>query len=288
MPECLQPEALPWHPYVGVSIGILAALGVVIPWLFDKANRNVRAICSMVFFFFVGLEYWAIREDRIQQNNEQAFARCEQLQNFKEIAGEIKASVRESKEQFSVEIEGLNKNLHQEEKTFQQTRPKADIEYSNIDWPPLSLLANSLPFKVNVHFVNKGRIPARNISKLVKLIVESPDEQGQARALQKFEEAWPIERKVAGVLLAQGDNHFQTFDQVGVPQNFLSSFRTGQLTIYVIFRAEYEDDNSRWGSDFCEARQTPSPGDPDGSITYSCRAYGGKLFNRPQYRLKQK
>ncbi len=102
------------YPPVGTFIGILGGLGVIVPWLFrppEKMGRTEKAIWTFVMFSLVWLELRSLYLDRDAHDAEQAHARCEQLQNFNQIAQGISNAIRQSQEQFDATMIGLKTTI---------------------------------------------------------------------------------------------------------------------------------------------------------------------------------
>ncbi|HEV2132988.1 MAG TPA: hypothetical protein VGR47_01870 [Terracidiphilus sp.] len=96
-----------WYPPVGTFIGILAGLGVLVPWLFrtpDQMKRTEKAVWTLVMFALVLLEIRSLYLDRDQHDREQAQARCEQIERFGQIAAGIRQSVAQSEKQYESTI----------------------------------------------------------------------------------------------------------------------------------------------------------------------------------------
>jgi hypothetical protein len=92
-----------WHPPVGVYIGILAVMGVLVPWFRGTEIRaREESFWTFLMFLFVGLEFRTLYLDRDQHDVEQAFARCEELNSFREISGGLKASISKSDEKHAI------------------------------------------------------------------------------------------------------------------------------------------------------------------------------------------
>jgi cell division protein FtsL len=96
-------EVLPWYPPVGVFIAILGLLGVAVPLVRDlaKIGKWEKAFWTIVMFVLMGLEIRSIYLDRKAHDIEQATARAEQLQHFKEIGDGIRQAIDDSQTQFN-------------------------------------------------------------------------------------------------------------------------------------------------------------------------------------------
>jgi hypothetical protein len=94
-----------WHPPVGVFIAALALLGVIVPWFRGDAGKREKAFWTFVMFLFVGLEIRTIYLDQAEHDQQQAFARCQQLESFQTIAGGIGTAIGQSQQQFQATMQ---------------------------------------------------------------------------------------------------------------------------------------------------------------------------------------
>jgi hypothetical protein len=93
MDACHAVVATPWHFSVGVSIGLLALIGVLIPLIHEKIDsRTERAVWIVALTICLFSELWSIRWDQIERNREQEHADCEQLHNFEGIAEQLETT----------------------------------------------------------------------------------------------------------------------------------------------------------------------------------------------------
>ena len=84
-----------WHLAVGISVGVLAAVGVIIPWFTkDEArNRTWKIIWSIVMCLLVAFEVWNIETDQTEQRKEHASELCEEKQSFDKLQAEAQDSL---------------------------------------------------------------------------------------------------------------------------------------------------------------------------------------------------
>lgn len=104
---------LHWYPPVGVFIAILGLLGIVVPLIRDlaKMDKWEKSIWTFVMFALMLLEIRSIYLDRRAHDIEQATARGEQLQHFKEVGDGITRSIDESQKQFAAAMQRSNSIL---------------------------------------------------------------------------------------------------------------------------------------------------------------------------------
>ena len=88
-------------------ISILAVLGVLVPLFrsWEKIGRGEKAIWTLLMFLFVGLEIRTLYLDRDEHDRDQAQARCEQLESFKQIATTLGTAITTSQTQFNATME---------------------------------------------------------------------------------------------------------------------------------------------------------------------------------------
>ncbi len=113
-----------WHPPVGTFIGVLGALGVIIPWLFrplEKMGRAEKALWTLVVFALFGLELRTLYLDRNEHDREQALARCQQLESFRNIADAIHTAISNSSVQFTCTMNSMKGILTKQDATLTQT-----------------------------------------------------------------------------------------------------------------------------------------------------------------------
>lgn len=101
-----------WHPPVGIFIALLAVLGVLVPWFRgNEIGKGERAFWTFLMFSFVGLEIRTIYLDQAQHEREQAFARCQQLESFQNIANRIEQAIDQSQLEFNATMKRSDKVL---------------------------------------------------------------------------------------------------------------------------------------------------------------------------------
>jgi hypothetical protein len=110
-PSC--PEFIPpwwsWYPYVGTFIGILAGLGVLVPWFRgSEIGKREKAFWTFVMLGLVVLELRSITLDSHQHDRDQAMALCHQLQSFQKIADKLNESLTLSRNQYQSTIDHVN------------------------------------------------------------------------------------------------------------------------------------------------------------------------------------
>ena len=109
-----------WHPPIGTFIGVLAFLGVIVPWLFrppEKMGRPEKAVWTAVMFLLMIAEVHSLYRDRNEHDAELAQAQCEQVQRFGQIAGELEQSIQQNQQQFQ-------QTLRQQQQDFSATMGK--------------------------------------------------------------------------------------------------------------------------------------------------------------------
>jgi hypothetical protein len=108
-----------WHPHVGISVAILAAVGVLVPWFAGEIKGGKRALWTLVMFIPVGLEVWSIYMDQIEHDEEQRFERCQDRASFEAIASRINLSITNNQTNFGQTIDKVDG-------VFQKTKEAAN------------------------------------------------------------------------------------------------------------------------------------------------------------------
>lgn len=98
-----------WHLPVGYFIGILAFLGVVVPWLRppEKLGRTEKAIWTLAFLALLVLELRSISFDQQETAQMQAQVQCEELQHFQGVAQQIGGVLQTTQEVSKLAKENL-------------------------------------------------------------------------------------------------------------------------------------------------------------------------------------
>jgi hypothetical protein len=93
---------LPWHPPVGIYIGILAFLGVCVPLIRgDRISPHEKTAWTAVMLILVLLEITSIIKEQHEHDNQQAEDRETQLEGFKKIGQGITDAINRSDRNFS-------------------------------------------------------------------------------------------------------------------------------------------------------------------------------------------
>ena len=111
---CPEVQRVPWHLSIGMFIGVLGFLGVVVPLARERMGRKEKAMWTAMLAVLLYFELRSIHLDQVQHDREQAFAHCEQLQSFNQIATALSTSIKDSQQQFDAtmgKINGVADNL---------------------------------------------------------------------------------------------------------------------------------------------------------------------------------
>ncbi len=98
---CPAVPSSPFHLAVGVGIAILSFFGIVIPFFWSTFGPYYKKAWTIIFFLLLASEIYSIQVDVTQHDREQEFARCEDRQQFNEIAESLKSSMALNQSQFS-------------------------------------------------------------------------------------------------------------------------------------------------------------------------------------------
>jgi hypothetical protein len=89
-----------WHPPVGVFIGILAVVGVLVPWFKgEKVHLRERMWWSILMIACFALELRTIYLDQSQHDHEQQQSRCEETAKFEAVIEQGRATNERQKEE---------------------------------------------------------------------------------------------------------------------------------------------------------------------------------------------
>lgn len=118
MPPCSPVVPTPWHPPVGVFIGLLGLLGVLVPLLREKIGLREKASWTLILTVCLLLELRSIRLDQIQHDREQDFAVCQQLHSFQAIADSLSKASTTNQTQYDTTIKQVGKVLDTTQKNL--------------------------------------------------------------------------------------------------------------------------------------------------------------------------
>lgn len=98
------------HPPVGTFIAILSVIGVLVPLFreWNSIHKAEKALWTLLMFLLVFGELRTLYLDRDEHDFEQARARCEELENFRQIANTLEKSIRKNQEHFDKTVSQLN------------------------------------------------------------------------------------------------------------------------------------------------------------------------------------
>jgi hypothetical protein len=239
-----------WHPPVGVFIAFLALVGVAVPWFRLNASRHEKAFWTVLMFVFVGLEINSIYRDQQQHDNEQEFARCQQLQSFTQIATTLQIAIKNNQEQFDKTISGLNL-------TISQTQPHAQFGPPQLEFDNLVISPNRASI-YNINYKNIGNDTAQKVDIFSKIYVGKPDDIATEDSIHRqFEDDWRNRKVKNSISVSPGGEQFGSFYSTTFSLEDLNNLRAGISTLYAITRTSYVDKSGHWYSDFCQDAQVP-------------------------------
>jgi hypothetical protein len=92
-----------WHPPVGAFIALVAVIAFIFPVIYDAKHevklRN-KLLWTAIVAVLVAFEIRSTIYDRREHDLEQAIARCEQLNHFREIADELEGDIKANQGHF--------------------------------------------------------------------------------------------------------------------------------------------------------------------------------------------
>ncbi len=250
------PAVIPvsWHLSVGVGIGILGFLGVVVPLVRDKIGRWEKAVWVAVMALLLCLELRSIRLDQDQHDREQAFAACEQLNQFQKIADTLQSAIAASQAQFQSTMAGINTTLGTANRTLIQTQPRASIETGTPAIDGMRPNRPDVPFRFIMPYTNSGEM-ARNLHIFGRIYVSDPDQKiAEKDVMAKFNADWKEHlRKFAPVrILAKGTNPTMGINEnPGFTLSEIERLGRHEASLYEMYRMLYTDQAGTWQQDQC-------------------------------------
>jgi hypothetical protein len=264
------PQWWRWHFPIGISIGVLALLGIVVPLCRDDLNKRPveRFVWSVLIFFCLGLEIDSIYQDQWQHAREEEFARCEQLQHFTGIANAIQHSFEENQRHFEETLNGVGLAQKAVNQAVQQTKREALVELATVRKPEGGNW-NGQPFNYYYEFQNKGGLIATDVHFFGNFYVNTNNREGCVAAYQKFQHEWDQIRKAPENPMHPHQktfSHLESGEERSQGGTSESSTTLGDVSqgrvLYFFFVAEYKDDEGTWGTLAC--RKMSRGGDPHG------------------------
>lgn len=251
-----------WHPPVGSFIAVLGVIGVLVPWFRGDASRREKAMWTIAMFTLLGLELRTLYRDRAEHDEEQATARCQQLQSFQQIATSLDKAITQSEEQFKQTAHGLDATISDAEQAIKNTTPYADVQFDETSGggpsTPLVLVFDR-PLLTNVFYHNGGTDIANDVTAWFHYYIGTLDDPAAQDAIRKqFDKDWVANLKspsFAASIPPGSPARFGTFSQT-LTGDDLKAIQNGK-TIYGLLRFSYSDKTGHWFSDYCMGYQEP-------------------------------
>jgi hypothetical protein len=126
MPPCPLIESLPHEP-IGVFIAILAAIGIIVPFVMgEKISRGEKTYWMVLMLVLLCAEFYSLYSDQRQHDSEQDNARCEQLHSFSAIAQKLEGDISANKQHFDQTMDKVSGLL-------ESTRTIGNIAEKNLE-----------------------------------------------------------------------------------------------------------------------------------------------------------
>ncbi len=93
IPPCPAIIPVPWHPSIGIFIGVIGFAGVVLPLIRNRLGKLETAAWVAAFSLFLMLEIWAIHQEDIKGQRDHAFSRCEEERRFLQMNNDLSNSI---------------------------------------------------------------------------------------------------------------------------------------------------------------------------------------------------
>jgi len=264
-----------WYPPVGVSIGVLAVLGVLVPLFRDlgEIGRREKALWTFIMFALVLLEIRSIYRDRDVHDKEQADARAEQLRQFGEIAKGIDKTIDNS----VIAMNNIKTNLETSERTLKNTQPYASLEFQRlIPYGPSLPTKAGYPLRFNVNFTNSGNDPAIDAVFDAKVYFGKADDDESLKQITSAFDKWWIEAKHKhGGSLAPHVPGIFSFDTDVLTDRDIKGLMDHTLTPYCLMRFKYSDRTGHWIGDECGYFQDITH---DFEMAYNCKSHNNSRY----------
>jgi hypothetical protein len=281
------------HPPIGFYIAVLAFLGVIMPWLFrspDQMKKREKAVWTGVMFLLLLGEIHSISRDRIEHDEEQDRARCEQTNRFGEIAEGIKQSIARSDQQFRETMGGIKTTMAAANITLKQTRPHSAFRIENFLLlnPPGDgqMFGSNISYLYNINFYNDGEEGGIVKKRMARLYVGKPDDKDtQVSLSNKFDEEWAKPEKPE----KQDPTEFTTFaphspglwsEEATFSKEDEEALRYKGYTVYLLARMRYLDSTGMWETSKCTHIQAHDNG-LDLKVAHPCF-----VFSDPRRQVK--
>ena len=275
-----------WYPPIGVYIAVLALLGVLVPFFRDlsKIGKREKALWTAIMFLLVFLEIKSIYQDRNTHENEQQYAREEQLKEFQKIADGIDRTLTNSQQQFSATMGRIDTTLQTSERTLRNTRPSASLEFQKmLPYGPSLPIAPNHPLQFNIWFTDYGNDVARDSTIGAKFYARKPgDKQAEKEIDADFDRWWKassfsIPESQQGLTIKPNYPTFTSITSDPFSETDVKGLLDHTLTLYVLIRVTWWDRTGHWVTDDCSWYQDPTH---DFVVSLPC-----KYHNKHRYRL---
>lgn len=241
---------------------------------------------TIVLFAFLFMELKAI--DRKDQDDELArkTQRTEEAEQFKRIGIGIQRTITQSDKQFQVTAKGLESTIKSSTQAVIQTRPRAFIEWTNIDFVQLTaedkktLNNPNAQFAVNVKWTNNGQdVATHEVMDATGFVGKLDDASDQQAIAKKFEDWWRTTEHLSFLTTQPQEPALGTYIMPGFSDKEMDAVKNKQATIYLLLRWVYSDSTGRWVRDDCMAFQNPLH---DFQITHPCHAHNNHHYPMPK------
>jgi hypothetical protein len=236
-------------------IACLAGLAVVVTIWPPESNWSKAAWLS-VFLACTGLEIATLYQERAENQDQQARTRQQQLNSFSNIATGINTAINNSQQQFAATMEGFQKTLEATNQTINNTRPRAILEFGELQGGVVPLAVNQA-IMFNLHLINSGSETATHAAALAIVYIRKLDDGGSQKSiLADFNARWKGEyRNIRDVSVPIGDKPFFSITSDPFTAEDVESLASQAKTVYIVSRVSWEDHIGRWATDYCSAYQ---------------------------------
>ena len=199
-------------------------------------GRGEKALWTLLMFILVGLELRTLYLDRNEHDREQAYAACEQLERFGQIADKMDSAISTSHSQFNATMDKFSGDEQVRQQQFNDTMEKSNKIVSevqnNLDavtgsksFPEFSVPINrgsGNPITYPMILMIYGKYPIRNMHAEIQQKLEGQyDNESIIRQIQ-WMHSLPIEGDVI-----QGAHLLN--ERLGIGKYFIQTWSAGGL-----------------------------------------------------------
>jgi hypothetical protein len=254
----------------GWAVAVLAVVAAAMS-IHGEMRGWQKAIWMLLIGGLLVVELRTITKEKAESETKALADRAEQDARFADIR-------KAQDEDFKQTAEGLKEALRSVRQTLAQTRPRANLHFSNsismLNPPETPGIFIGFPYTFRSDKTNDGNEDGYDRKALVKIYVGKPDDKAaQEELVAKFEKEWseaPTRQPPFLAVIPQHpgfntDQHIFTADEV-------ARIKEGQ-TIYQMRRIEFSDSSGKWWSQDCKYLILRSQGQLNFHVAKGCLVF---------------